>query len=266
MKIEAFQTTLTPFGTDVTFRVMTPNGYEAGDRHYPVLYMNDGQDLFYDEDAVNGESFRYARYYQDYARYLPQVIIVGIDCPMNNKERTQRYTPYTKRFDVPEGVNFEPYIQGTGREYLDWIVTELKPWIDQNYRTRPQGEYTALGGYSTGAVVSTYGVVKYPGAFSRLLVMSGAFYIWMDCLDQTLDRCNMDHVKYIYLDVGTREQGRMTTGEQFLQGAAMMNERLQSFGFDEEHLKYQVVDGWGHNQAAWRHRFPDAIRWIFRDL
>ena len=55
MNIQVYQTKLTPFGVDVTFRVMTPDGYEEGARNYPVLYMHDGQDLFYDEDAVNGQ-------------------------------------------------------------------------------------------------------------------------------------------------------------------------------------------------------------------
>lgn len=266
MTIDLYQTTLTPFNAEVTFRVMTPNGYEAGEKHYPVLYMNDGQDIFHDESAINGQSLRFAQYYKDYARFLPQIILVGIDCPMNNATRTQQYTPYSKHFDVPPGCNFESDIHGTGKEYLAWMVTELKPWIDANYRTRPQVEYTALGGYSTGAVVSTYGVMRYPDVFSRLLVMSGAFYIWMDCLDQTMDCCNLDHMKYIYLDVSTNEQGRMTTKEQFLEGAEIMHARLSSFGFDDEHLKYEVIEGFSHNQIAWRRRFPDALRWIFQDV
>lgn len=266
MKIDVFQTCLTPFHRDVAFRVMTPDGYEAGDRLYPVLYMNDGQDIFRDEEAVNGQSLRYAQYYADYARYLPQVIIVGIDCPMNNVERTKQYTPYTKHFDVPSWSNFENEVHGTGKEYLEWIVNELKPWIDDKYRTRRQGAYTAFGGYSTGAVITTYALMKYPQIFSRLLIMSGAFFNWMDCLDRTLDQCKLDHIKYIYMDVSTKEQGRITTSEQFLEGARMMYERFIKCGFDETQMKYEVFEGFSHNQVGWRVRFPDAIRWIFRDL
>ena len=266
MNIQVYQTKLTSLDRDVTFRVMTPDGYETSSCRYPVLYMHDGQDLFYDEDAVNGHSLRYAQYYRQYSRYLPQIIIVGIDCPMNNAVRTKLYTPYTKHFEVPEGVNFESDIQGDGKAYLEWITGELKPWIDANYRTRPEGEYTALGGYSTGAIVSTYGVLCYPQYFSRLLEMSGAFYIWMDCLDKTLDSSNMDHVRYIYLDVSTREQGRYTTPEQYMAGTAIMNQRFISYGFDEDHLQYQVIEGMTHDQRAWRLRFPDAVRWVFRDL
>ncbi len=266
MNIQVYQTKLTPFGVDVTFRVMTPDGYEEGARNYPVLYMHDGQDLFYDEDAVNGQSLRYAQYYRDFSRFLPQVMIVGIDCPMDNVQRTRQYSPYSKHFEVPPGASFEADIAGTGREYLEWIVRELKPWIDRNYRTRPQKEYTALGGYSTAGMLSTYGVAMYPKTFSRLMVISGAFYIWMDCLEQTLESCNTDHIRYIYLDVGVNEQGRMTTAEQFLKGAAIIHEKFRSYGFGREQLKYEIFEDQEHSQRAWRRRFPDAVRWIFQDL
>jgi predicted alpha/beta superfamily hydrolase len=153
-----------------------------------------------------------------------------------------------------------------GKEYLDWIVRELKPWIDANYRTRKQGAYTGLGGFSSGAIISTYGVALYPDAFSRLLCISGSFYTWMDCLDKTLETANLDHIKYIYLDVSTHEQGRLTTAEQFIEGTKLMYERFTDFGFDETRLKYQVTKGLSHYQGGWRLRFPDAARWIFRDI
>ncbi|MDR3284628.1 MAG: alpha/beta hydrolase [Treponema sp.] len=266
MKIETFQTNLTPFNRDVTFRVMTPDGYEVGDRLYPALYMNDGQDVFYDEGSVTGHSIRYAKYYTEYAKFLPQIIIVGIDCPLTNQERSRQYTPYTKQFDVPEWSSYEKEVAGSGREYLEWIVRELKPWIDENYRTRKQGAYTAMGGFSSGTIISTYALLTYPDVFSRLIAISGSFYIWMDCIDQTLAQANLDHVKYIYLDVSTREQGRITTAEQFLEGTKMMYERFSVCGFDENQLKYQIVKGLTHTQGGWRLRFPDAVRWIFQDV
>ncbi|MDR1107678.1 MAG: alpha/beta hydrolase, partial [Spirochaetaceae bacterium] len=242
-----------------------PDGYEAGDRLYPVLYMNDGQDVFRDEDSVSGHSIRYAQYYADYSKFLPQVIIVGIDCPSTNTERSQQYTPYTKHFDVPAWSSYESDVAGTGKEYLEWLVHEFKPWIDENYRTRKHGAYTGLGGFSSGAIISTYGVMMYPEAFSRLLVISGSFFLWMDCLDKTFDEASLDHLKYIYMDVSTREQGRITTAEQFLEGAKMMYDRFVKCGFDETNLKYQVIKGLSHSHGGWRLRFPDAVRWIFQD-
>ena len=266
MKLDVFQTKLTPFRRDVTFRVMTPNGYEEGDRLYPVLYMNDGQDIFSDEDSFSGHSIRYANYYTDYARFLPQIIIVGIDCPATNRERSIQYTPFSKHLQVPEWSEYDSEMVGKGREYLKWIVEELKPWIDEKYRTRKQGAYTGLGGFSSGTLAAAYGVITYPEIFSRLICISGSFYNWMDCLEPALEQANLDHIKYIYLDVGTNEQGRLTNAEQFVEGTRMMSEHFANCGFDESQLKYRVLKGLTHTQGAWRLRFPDAVRWIFRDL
>jgi hypothetical protein len=88
----------------------------------------------------------------------------------------------------------------------------------------------------------------------------------MDRLDETLEQANMAHVRYIYLDVSTNEQGRLTTAEQFVEGTRMMYERFVRCGFDETQLKYRVIKGLTHTQGGWRLRFPDAVRWIFRDL
>lgn len=266
MKIDVFEAKLSPFNRDVTFRVMTPNGYEEGDRLYPVLYMNDGQDIFRDEDSFSGHSIRYADYYNDYSRFLPQIIIVGIDCPSTNRERSIQYAPYTKHFDIPEWSSYENEVVGTGKEYIDWLTKELKPWIDEKYRTRKQGAYTGIGGFSSGTLISTYAVLMYPDFFSRLLCISGSFYNWMDCLDNTLEQASTDHIRYIYLDVGTNEQGRLTTAEQFVEGTRMMYERFTACGFDESRLKYRLIKGLTHTQGGWRLRFPDAVRWIFRDL
>jgi predicted alpha/beta superfamily hydrolase len=244
---------------------MTPDGYENGDRLYPVLYMNDGQDIFRDEDSYSGHSIRYARYYRDYAKFLPQIIIVGINCPPTNTERTRQYTPYTKDFDVPEWSTYEKRVEGTGRQYLDWIVREFKPWVDENYRTRKQGAWTGIGGYSSGTIISAYAVMAYPDVFSRLMAISGSFYQWIDCLSRTMDESDLGNIKYVYLDVSTNEQGRITKPEQFLEGAKMMYERFTACGFDETQIKFQVIKGLSHSQGGFRLRFPDAVRWVFQD-
>jgi len=84
MKIGVFQTKLIPFNRDVAFRVMIPDGFEEGSRFYPVLYMNDGQDIFRNEENFSGYSLCYTDHYSDYSCFLPQIIIAGIDYPFTN--------------------------------------------------------------------------------------------------------------------------------------------------------------------------------------
>jgi predicted alpha/beta superfamily hydrolase len=265
MKIEIFNTCLTPFKTDVNFHVMLPDGYDTHNKRYPVLYFHDGQDVFYDEESVSGESLRYAQYYSNFARFLPSAIIVAIDCPLNNTKRTAQYTPYTKSFEVKD-KNFEPFIEGKGNEYLKWVVDELKPWIDVNYLTRPEREFTGIGGYSTASMLSFYTLFVYPDVFTRMISLSGSYYIWMDCLKETMAKSNLGHVKYIYLDVGTDEYGRITTKEQYIEGNNMIYEYLNGCGFDEMQVKYCIFPGEKHKPSSWRQRFPDALRWAFQDF
>lgn len=266
MQIDTYNTLLTPLKEDVTFRVMIPSNYDQTDISFPVLYVQDGQFLFQAEDSINGDSMEYADYAKKFEKYLPNIIVVGIESPLDNPTRTRLYSPFYKEFNVPEGIFFEKNIRGLGKEYLEWIIYELKPWIDSNYRTRPQAQYTGIAGFSTGALISLYGVLNYPTVFSRLISHSGSFYIWRDCLDEVMEKSSTDHIRYIYMDVSTNEKGRMTNCEQFVSGNLIIGEKLANYGFQEDQLLMTVIEGLDHTPHSFGFRFPDAVRWIFQDL
>jgi predicted alpha/beta superfamily hydrolase len=267
MRIDIFDTQINALNRLTKIHVMVPNKYELTKKRYPVLYINDGQDVFYDEEAFgNAESLRFAQYYKDYAKYLPEIILVAIEAPKDSAMRTAQYSPYTKDFNVPKGKRFESHIEGKGKEYLNWLTTDLKKEIDNRYRTMPERDYTGICGYSTGSLNSIYAVLHYPQVFSRLIAMSSAVCIWMDCLEKTLKSSNYSHLKYVYLDVGTNEFGRMTTKEEFMQGSKIIYNYFTDNGVGRDKLKFNIYDGATHDQKHWRTRFPDAIRWIYRDL
>lgn len=251
----------------VKVRVMVPQDYEATDKHYPVLYINDGQDVYRDDDVFwDTESLRFEQYYKDYYKFLPQVILVAIESPDINSVRTAQYSPYTKHFDVPPDKKFERYIEGKGDVYLDWMTTDLKQIIDKNYRTRKEPEFTGICGYSTGGLNSIYAALHYPHIFSRVITMSPAVHIWMDKLEEDLQRGEYTHLKYVYMDVGTNEFGRMTTKEEFLQGTDTIFHYFKRNGVTEKQLKYNIYSDAIHHQKEWRMRFPDALRWVFQDI
>jgi predicted alpha/beta superfamily hydrolase len=266
MKIEEIKTNIRTLNRDVTVRVMTPNGYESSDKRYPVLYINDGQDVFKDNQSYQGESLKFEQYYNDYGKFVPEIILVSIEAPRDPATRTAQYSPYHKRFNVPPEKKFEPEIIGKGNEYLDWMTTDLKSLIDIRYRTLPGREYTGICGYSTGGLNSIYAVLKYSKVFTRMIAMSAAVCIWMDIFSQTLKSSSYEHLKYVYIDVGTNEFGRMTTKEEFLQGAQDIFECFRSKGIDDTKMKYNIYSDAIHHQKEWAKRFPDAIRWIFQDI
>lgn len=265
MKIDEIQTRITELNKDVIVRVLVPAIHEKGEQ-CAVLYMNDGQDLFEDSQTYhNAESLRLKQYYEDYEKFMPNVILVAICAPENSAERTAEYSPFEKNFVVPKGKNFETRIEGKGKEYLQWVVTELKPLIDAKYSTKSQREYTGIGGYSTGGLNCLYGALAFPDTFSRLVCMSPAVCIWMDLLQKALEDSSTDHLKYVYLDVGTNEFGRMTTSEEFLNGTKHLNQFFTMRGLTTEQKKFVIYEDAEHKQKEWRNRFPDALRWAFQD-
>lgn len=267
MKIDVLKERISTLDRDVTVRVFLPDGYESGEKRYPVLYINDGQDVFCDEQAFWGaESLRFEQYYRDYGRFLPDVILVAIESPEDHAVRTAQYSPFTKDFAVPEGKKFEPHIEGKGIPYLDWMTTKLKEKIDACYRTLPEADNTGICGYSTGGLNSVYAIVKYPKTFHRAIIMSAAVCIWMDKLEEVLDTADYSHIKKLYLDTGTNEFGRMTTKEEFLVGAEKIHGYFMKAGLGNDIMKYNIYQDAVHSQREWRMRFPDALRWTFHEF
>lgn len=264
MRIETLERKTALLEESIKIKVFLPDFYDETEKRYPVLYMNDGQDVFRDQDTFRGaESLRFEKYYQDYKKFLPEVILVAVYAPGEQDVRTALYSPFTKAFDVPKGKIFEPYIEGRGALYLDWMTQELKPEIDTLYRTLPEADATGICGYSTGGLNSAYGILKYGHIFHRAIIMSAAVAIWMDKLKDVLVHSDYAHIKRLYLDTGTNEFGRMSTKEEFLEGSETLRAFFQSSCVSEEIVKYNVYQGAVHDQREWRMRFPDALRWVF---
>ena len=267
MKIEEFEMRMPFISENTTIRVMVPNGYESGTENYPVLYVSDGQDVFRDDQTFGDmESLRFEQYYQDYAFFLPEIIIVAIASPSSRAERTKLYSPFSKEFDVSKNPNFETKIEGLGKKYVEWIVDKLKPVIDKNYRTKAEAAFTGICGYSSGALNSIYAGLMYPHNFTRVIAISPAVAIWMDCIEKVFQTSSVKHIKYIYLDTGTNEFGRISTNKQFLEGSKQIYTKLIKRGANPQSIKFEIFQNATHEQNQWRLRFPDAIRWIFKDL
>ena len=143
--------------------IYLPESYdEEPDRRYPVMYMFDGHNVFFDEDATFGKSWGMNDYME---RTGKQLIIVGVECNHQGNARLAEYSPY-------DFVWQEYDIKGRGKAYLDWMVQELKPLIDAKYPTLPDRENTAIGGSSMGGLMSLYGVTAHNETFSRAACLS----------------------------------------------------------------------------------------------
>jgi uncharacterized protein len=265
LKLHEFRSTV--FGNVRTLRVLLPPGYDDPAnraRRYPVLYLNDGQNLFdsttailnpmeWRADETAGRLIASGR--------IPPIIIVGID----NAGRTGRfreYFPYVDRYLSPP----EPNPQGA--RYPAFIIDEVIPFIDQRYRTMRTPDGRGLGGSSAGALAAMYTVVRRPGVFGRLLIESPSIYV-----DDARILREAASVRTwparIFLGVGTNENNAATcdpraAGDPELVADVRRFERvLRNGGVSSNRIKLLITPCGQHNEAAWAVRFPDALRFLY---
>lgn len=237
-------------GAPRTLRVWLPGDYDARpDRRHPVLYLHDGQNVFDDATSAFGEW----RADETAARLIASgaiepIILVGID------HATTRLDDYTPTRWEARGVG------GRADAHADFVMTEVKPFIDRTYRTDPAR--VGVGGSSLGGLASLHIARRHPGAVQRVLAMSPS--LWWD--DAALLRALEDEPGWsenarLWLDIGTAEgDGRA----DHVDHARRLAESLRRHGRrDGADFRLVVEEGTAHNEAAWARRLDDALRFLY---
>jgi predicted alpha/beta superfamily hydrolase len=230
--------------------VWLPPGYDddAG-RRYPSLYMHDGQNLFEPETAFKkGEHWRVGETATELvaAGRVEPAIIVGI--ANAGEKRIQEYTPTE---DARLGG-------GLAREYGRMLVEEIKPFVDAEYRTRPDAAHTGLAGSSLGGLVTLHLGFAYPGVFSRLAALSPS--VWWDrrAILRTVRSTRPKPPLKLWVDMGTAE------GRRALDDARLLKAALVGAGWVVgADLHYAEYDKAGHSEAEWAKRVGPMLEWLF---
>jgi predicted alpha/beta superfamily hydrolase len=233
--------------------VYLPPGYDDHpERRYPVLYMQDGQNLF---DRATGFMAREWNVDETAERLIGEgrvapLIVVGV---YNTPDRIGEYTP-------------APDARGRGgdaEDYGRFLVEELKPRIDGLYRTLPDREHTGIAGSSLGGLVSMFLALRYPETFSRIGVVSPSVW-WAD--EDILGRVR-DAPKTgarIWLDVGTAEGSGPAEAARIVAGARRLRDALMARGWTlGKDLIYAEYPGARHNEAAWSARMGSILEYLF---
>jgi glycogen operon protein len=224
--------------------VYLPPGYDQGHDRYPVLYMQDGQNLFDVATSYGGVEWRVDEMMEELAGQGIQAIVVGI-ANMGDR-RLDEYSPFV------DGQ----HSGGQGDAYLDFVAQTLKPHIDRAFRTRPEPEHTTIAGSTLGGLISLYGLLSRTETFGNAAVFSpalwladGAIFEWAEQLQAAAGR--------LYLDIGTAE------GDETSASARRLVQLLAEKGMREgERLRYHEGPGAEHSDSAWAERFLDAVRWL----
>ena len=219
------------------------------DRHFPVFYLHDGQNLFDGRTSyLAGRTWRAHTTADLLAQQneIEPVILVGVA-----NTGLRRMAEYTPTRDPKMGG-------GDGASYGRMLIEELKPAIDRLYRTLPDAKSTGLGGSSLGGLISLFLGFTYPGIFGRLAVMSPS--VWWDhrSIFHVVNRQRARPDLRIWLDIGTAEGARHVRDAELLEQALVR--QGWRIGID---LAYAKIEAGTHDETAWAARFGDVLRFLF---
>ena len=223
--------------------VYLPESYEyEPEKRYPVLYMFDGHNVFFDSDATYGKSWG-MKEYMDYTE--TQLIIAAVECNHSpDNGRLREYSPYSFK-DSRFGK-----ITGRGKETMDWMVHTFKREIDKEFRTLPDREHTFIAGSSMGGLMSLYAVLAYNQVFSRAAALSPSIWAASDRIESLIQHARIRPNTVIYMDYGSRELG---SHSKMLRQFARVTTLLLSRRI---FLQSRIVPGGSHCEASWERQIP----------
>ena len=236
--------------------VWLPPRFTARGRSYPVLYLNDGQNLFDPSRAFAGVTWSAGETAARLIRRhrIPPLLIVGID--HGESRRSREYLP------VEDDRNPEAR-HPLGAEYAAFVTREVMPVIAHRYPVARGALNTGFGGSSYGAIAALYTALLNPGVFGRLLLESPSLYVGNACLLRRA-RAAQRWPSRVYLGVGTAETREAHRNEETVDNVRALERILRSAGLGRGRLLVRVEEGAAHSEGAWAARLPEALEFLFR--
>ncbi|MCQ2914467.1 MAG: alpha/beta hydrolase [Alphaproteobacteria bacterium] len=231
--------------------IWLPNNYYETDEKYPVLYMFDGHNLFFDSDATYGKCWGLKEYLENWGK---QIIVVGLECSHEGNNRLREFSPYFW------GSDFFGDIYGTGDKTMEWMVNELKPWTDTHFRTWSHREATGIAGSSMGGLMSLYAVIKYNHIFSKAACLSSAITFCSKDLKTLIKENSFNEDTRVYLSWGSTE-GFGAKGRAIMNSChnsinkALLSNNISTF-------LYKQPNG-HHCEADWEKQNAIYMNWLW---
>lgn len=232
-----------------------PRPHGSRPSRLPVLYLNDGQNLFDPARAFAGITWGVPETVTLLIRrgLIPPLIVVGID--HGEMRRGREYLP------VEDERN--PYSRHPlGRRHAAFVTSEVMPFVARNYPVGEGASNTGFGGSSYGAVAALYTALTYPGLFGRLLIESPPLHVGNGYLLRRARNAARRPAR-VYLGVGTAETRRPDWNEETVSNVRKLEAVLRRAGLGPRRLKVVVEEGATHSESAWAKRLPDALTFLF---
>ncbi|SEW11849.1 Predicted hydrolase of the alpha/beta superfamily [Chryseobacterium wanjuense] len=225
---------------------LLPYDYYVSEKTYPVLYLQDAQNLFNEGSGYgNWEIDKKLSILVEYGR--GDVIVIAIE--HGSEERIKEYI-----FDNDNVAN-----GSEGKKYIRFITDTLKPYVDENYRTKRDRENTGIGGSSLGALISIYSGFLYPEVYSKLLIFSPS--LWVEPNNNfPIMNFRVPYKTKIYLYGGAQEGSKMVKRIRIFEEYLKRWEKKNLFDFE---FKTSINPEGTHSEFYWSQEFPRAIEWLF---
>lgn len=247
-------------------RVLLPKDYNKEDwASYPVLYMHDGQNIFYSKESFSGYSWKIIPTIKKH-KELPKVIIVGIDNAEGN--RLNEYAPWmTDVGTTPETAS----VGGDGMAYGEWVINTVKPFIDKTYRTKPDREHTLLAGSSMGGIITAYMGAAYPETFGGLGVFSLASWFSERDFLRYCDSHPLDKDTNVYIQVGTKEGDEVdeafapNMNQTYIDCSLHYYQSLLKSGSPMDKIELRVMANEIHHEKYWADHFLEFLEFTLKE-
>jgi len=235
--------------------IYLPKGYHKEvnkSKRYPVLYMFDGHNVFFDSDATYGKSWGMKEYMD---KTKTQMIIAAVECNHSpDNGRLSEYSPFT--FKHPE----TGFVPGQGKATMEWYIHVFKPMIDRHYRTIPDREHTFIAGSSMGGLMSVYALLEYNHVFSRAAALSPSLWASPTEVQHMLSTASFEPDTVLYIDYGSEEFGNHKNMRRaFGELATLLMWRKLS-------LQCRIVPDGTHCEASWEKQIPFFMETLLYNL
>jgi len=231
----------TQLETEKNIWIYLPASYQTSTKNYPVLYLQDAQNLFDKSTSYAGEW----RVDETLDSLNLDMIVVGIE--HGNAKRIDELTPYAH----PEHKG------GNAEAYLNFITKTLKPHIDSQYRTKPTAASTFIGGSSLGGLFAFYSILKHPEIFSKALVFSPSFWFSEEIFTLAMQTSveELSSTK-LFFRAGHKES------ETMIPLMMQMRQILIDKGVSMCDVNSKAVFEGTHSEKFWASQFPEAAIWL----
>jgi predicted alpha/beta superfamily hydrolase len=222
--------------------IWLPPSYQYSERSYPVLYMQDGQNLFDPNTSFIGRDWKIDEVTSGLIKdkRIEEIIIVGI---YNQKDRIDEYNYFSEK----------------GKKYANFMIKELKPFIDDKYRTIPASFQTALMGSSMGGLISFQLFWNFPNIFGMAACLSNSFWVNDRHVFEMIknNRHHFGKKNKLYVDCGSEEK-------ELIEDFNRMVKILKKINSETEfHFGSYIDQGSFHTENDWANRLHIPLRFLF---